>query len=150
MSRFVDKSAVGRVNLGPCDCPGTPHGEDWADIRKELSASEWAVIFQRDTDLSMTVLVAGWSLADAEGDAVPITVETVSALDFATFTAIDQYVAANISPPTLPNGSSGPSRRGTRGPRSQTRPTPINGSSTTPSWQAAGVSGTSTTPLPSS
>lgn len=147
--RFADREAVHRLVLGPCGCPSQPHAEDWVDIRTELSGTEWATIMAGNTARSLAVLVRAWNLENEAGE-VPVTEATLEALDLPTFTAIDRWIGEHIEVPKVPNPSAGPSRRGSRGPATRTRTTRPNGSSMTPSWQPAGASATSGTPLPSS
>ena len=124
--RFVDRTAVERLPLGPCDCPGTPHDEDWAELRKEISGADWYVIAQGDTGRSLALVVADWNLVDNDGDRVPITAQTLTDIDLATFNKIDGWLEGHLRPPTLPNASGGPSRNGRqggRGHRTRTIPT---------------------------
>jgi hypothetical protein len=40
LSRFADPDASEEVDLGPCRCPGAPHGRDSATIRAEIGDGE--------------------------------------------------------------------------------------------------------------
>ena len=40
MGRFADATRTNRVELGPCECPGSPHPEDFALVRAELFAPQ--------------------------------------------------------------------------------------------------------------
>lgn len=126
MSRFVDRSDTGTLDLGPCQCPGTPHASDTVTIRKQLSGGEWVVVAQGDTDKSLALLVTGWNLEDADGP-VEVNAGTIAALDLATFRALDAWIAEHVTPPALPNASGAPSPSGTRVSASRTRKTPRKG-----------------------
>lgn len=130
MSRFVDREDTATLDLGPCACPGTPHESDWVKLRKQLSGGEWVTVIQGNTDKSLALLIVGWNLCDDVGP-VDVNEQTVSQIDLATFKAIDDWIAANVSLPQLPNASGAPSRNGSRGSASRTRTTPRKGSPTT-------------------
>lgn len=122
MSRFVDRG-VERLSLGPCRCEGTPHGEDWADVRKALSGAEWYLVATGDSARGLSAIVVDWSLTDDDGEPVPVTVETLAALDLDTFKVIDGWAGKHLTFPQLPNASAAPSDSGSRGSGSQTRKT---------------------------
>jgi hypothetical protein len=129
MSRFIDPTATRRVDLGLCDCPGTPHGTDWADIRDRLSGIEVAR-FGGSSDDEAAGIAAGyilaWSLLDDDGEPVAITGEAVALLDAATMTALSSALGGVVSESvTVPNGSGAPSRPTSRASASRTRTTRV-------------------------
>jgi hypothetical protein len=121
--RFADPAAVDRLVLGPCGCPGTPHDEDWANLRTELSGADWLAIAQGGTSVALGIIVVDWNLCDAAGPVAPDT-EHLANLDMATFTLIDGWVAKHLEFPALPNGSGAPSRNGSRASASHIRTIP--------------------------
>lgn len=118
MSRFVDRQDTGTLDLGPCQCPGTPHKSDQVTLRKQLSGLEWAESL-RGTNATLATLIVSWNFCDESGP-VEVNEANVAAIDLATFRQIDEWVAANVTPPELPNGSGAPSRNGTRASASRT------------------------------
>lgn len=140
MSRFVDRSAVERLDLGD---------GDWVDLRTELSGPEWAFA-QRSSTRFLSVVIAAWSLTNDAGEVVPINTLTVADLNEPTFRLIDDWILANIREPTLPNAFAAPSQDSSPGSGSQIQTPKKANSSTTLSWQPAAHSGTSGTPPPSS
>ena len=127
MSRF--DRAIRRVELGPCSCPGTPHGDgDWMELRR----APWgAVLDGREatsfSDGFYTVALATiveWNLLDDGSDVpVPITAEAIDALDAPTFRKVMAEVGeAMPQGDVLPNASSASSRRSRR--ESAASPTP--------------------------
>lgn len=124
MGRFVDKTAGEWVDLGPCQCPNTPHEADRAFVRSELSGTEWALVFQGNTERALTIFIREWNLTDEDGDPVLVDLSTVGALDTPTFQAIDDWIGKNVAPPRLPNASGAPSRNGSRERGRRTPKTP--------------------------
>lgn len=122
MSRFVDREDTATLDLGPCACPGTPHESDTVTLRKQLSGGEWFTVMQGNTDKTLALLIVGWNLCDDAGP-VEVNEQTVSQIDLTTFKAIDDWIAANVALPKLPNGSGAPSRNGSRGSASHIRTT---------------------------
>jgi len=120
MSRFADPTATDRLVLGPCACPGTPHAEDWVDLRTQLSGADWYVVAQGDTGRTLALIVTGWNLCDADG-AVSADAEHLDAIDLTTFQAIDSWIASHLTFPTLPNASAAPSPGSSRPSGSPTR-----------------------------
>jgi hypothetical protein len=89
MSRF-DRIPDIPVSIGPCECPGTPHGDgDVVYLSPALSASggmaAQGAISDAGTDtvrlqellwrIYRDHCVVGWNLLDAEGEPVPLTSE---------------------------------------------------------------------------
>ena len=91
MSRF-DRAPDVPVSIGPCECPGTPHGDgDLVYLAPVLSArggmAAQGAINDAGTDgVKLQELlwrvyrdhgVTGWNLVDDDGDPVPLTPENV-------------------------------------------------------------------------
>jgi hypothetical protein len=89
MSRF-DRVPDVPVSIGPCECPGTPHGDgDFVYLAPVLSApggmAAQGAISDANTDsvrlqeLMWRVYrdhcIVGWNLVDDEGEPVPLTAE---------------------------------------------------------------------------
>jgi hypothetical protein len=53
MSRFADPAAVAVIDLGACQCPGTPHERDEATVRWDISGSALARIGRAELDRSV-------------------------------------------------------------------------------------------------
>lgn len=142
MSRFADITALSRYSLGACQCPGTPHDEDYAMYRTQLGASALARIgrahiegaVQHDPLAAHRQLVlesvAEWNLLwlDPSDDGkdravvpVPINAATVELLDDSIVALANAIDAANGGP--APNGSGAPSRASSRGSASRARTT---------------------------
>lgn len=141
MSRFADPTRTETVSLGPCQCPGAPHGQDEAVVRWDLGASALARIGRaelekvrsRDPLAAWRQLIleatVSWNLLlegeDGEGIPAPIVPGVVDELDDDTITtlatAIDRLIGSRG---TLPNDSGAPSPESSRGSASQT-PRPI-------------------------
>jgi hypothetical protein len=120
VSRFL-RVGTRTVDLGPCECPGTPHQRDTAEVYTALCWDDLVDVGLAPTEgaarrLLVTRAIASWTLLDAEDGGeprpVPITEETVRRLSPATVTKIAEAVgeayAAAIAPP--PNPSGAPSR----------------------------------------
>lgn len=120
MSRFLNSTR--RVELGACQCPGAPHADgDWVDMR---AATPWGALMDAgaaDTPslayLALAVgTISGWNLVDEDGAGVPVTRDSVAALDGTTFTAlIEDINQAAVTGNALPNASGAPSRPSRRG-----------------------------------
>lgn len=126
MSRFADPKATERYVLGSCECDGTPHDEDYLDLRVQLSGIELLAIDSAGVVERLEILVAGWNLIDNDEPA-PIDREHLERLSLPTLRAIGNWWSEKASSFTLPNGSGAPSRNGSRGSASRTRTTPTNG-----------------------
>jgi hypothetical protein len=128
VSRFADTGATTRVVLGACECPGTPHDEDWATVRAQLSATEigqWAMADAETVAEVACQFVTGWNLLGPDGKPWPPTAQSIVALMPPTLTllvkALSDAVQASSKP--LPNASAAPSRGSSRGSGSPTRTT---------------------------
>lgn len=127
MSRFADPRATRTVDLGACECPGTPHESDWAKVRSDLSGAEVATLLQlrpgREEEAADIVapFVTEWNLLDEDGPA-EISPAAMYALKGPTLRAIGselgEVLRENLQ---LPNPSSAPSRASSRGSASPTR-----------------------------
>lgn len=127
MSRFADATATKTVDLGPCECPGTPHESDWAKVRTEASAEEAErfVDTEKLTPEGAAEAVASfipeWNLLGPNGEPWPPSTDSVRALKMATVKIIAKAVAETINESvTLPNASAAPSRGLSRGSGSRT------------------------------
>lgn len=126
MTRFVNPAATRTVDLGPCECPGTPHENDWAKVRAELSGSEIARIQQApqtEDGLTEAIIpfIPEWNLLSPSGDEWPVTADAISLLNAATLTAITNVLTEVLAESSrLPNPSSAPSPASSRGSASKT------------------------------
>lgn len=119
------------VSLGPCDCPNTPHGEDWAQVYERLTAGDLRRINAssviRDADsfglpdaMLLWRSIASWSKTDEQGQPIPISLEAVDDLSPAQASAVlgklqpvlPQFLAGIV----LPNPFGGPSADGPAAP----------------------------------
>lgn len=128
MSRFADVSATRTVPLGPCECPGTPHDEDWATVRTDLSASELRLLLNLDglsddeAAEAIAPFVTEWNLLGLDGEDWPPTPEALFALKGETSSVIGNAIAAVVRENLhLPNPSGAPSPASSRGSASRTR-----------------------------
>lgn len=144
MSRFADPSATTVVDLGPCQCPGTPHDKDEVTVRTELGASALARVGRAEINAAVTgdhfasyrqlVLEAAtdWNLLvlsapvsdDDERIVVPapINMHWVEQLDEPTLRAIAEAIDEHTSGGPNPNAS-GARLRGSRRARRSSTPT---------------------------
>lgn len=126
MARFIDSSATIEVDLGSCQCPGTPHDRDWAAIRCFMSGIDMLAIASAagDSELQMVRLlnrgVQTWNLTDEDGKQVAISPETISRLDMATVELLSTEIDKQFENNQLPNGSGGRSPAGRRAKTSRT------------------------------
>jgi hypothetical protein len=152
MSRFANRNATKRFVLGPCACPGTPHTEDYMDIRAELSAADLAAMEAVEPIARMRVLVVSWNLIGDDGNVASIDDDYLGRLYLDEFDKLNAWLDANAKVRALPNGSAAPSRASSQESGSPTRKAKTGSSSTTPSWPLDGASATTTsgTSLPSS
>ena len=149
IGRFADLDASDEVDLGPCQCPGTPHERDSATYRTQWGDAERKSIFYAGAQIRVGAngeLVTGgtydpelannelllrglvsWTLTGRKGAAVPITRSTVTALDEKTrltlLTAL-QKADALFRSGALPNASGARSRGSSRASASRIRTTP--------------------------
>lgn len=154
MSRFANPNATDRLVLGDCECPGKPHAEDWIMLRTELGGYDFGRLLAGNSVDTLEILATSWNLLDDSGDLAPLDREHIDALFTDYARPLTEWVQKHLKllAAPLPNASGARSRRGTRESASPAPTTLTNGSSTTPSWQPVepGVSGTSSTPPPTS
>lgn len=136
-ARFINPGTT-TVDLGPCQCPGTPHDRDTAEVREGLGWADLVDVRSADRTpgqralILVTRAVASWTLleADAEGRAVPVPVSeaNVHRLDDATSDLLWPacYAAFEAAQAPLPNASGAPSpdSRPERDSSTLTTPTP--------------------------
>ncbi len=124
LSRFADPRRTSSVDLGPCRCPGTPHGRDSAEVRVELGDGEVRSALRRggfrrsdawneaDSDTECVVVATrSWTLLGEDGEPLPITFEQADLLDEDTRTPLVAAAAAAAAwdRAELPNASGDPS-----------------------------------------
>lgn len=149
MSRFIDPKATMRFVIGPCECPGKPHDEDWVDVRAQLSGVEQQLINAAGPADRLLMLLTGWNLLESTGETAPLDAAHVSLVYGDWFDRFQEWLNANIKLTPLPNASAVPSPDSSRGNGSHT-PTPKTGATSTTSSlpPAAGVTTTSGSPPP--
>jgi hypothetical protein len=122
VSRFADPSKVQTVPLGACQCPGTPHEQDEATVRYDLSASALGRIgaaqlavgsdFYAPYRRLIVEAVVAWNLQvlhDGKPVTVPIVPATVEELDEPTIDALGKAIDDLIqSKGSVPNDSGAP------------------------------------------
>jgi hypothetical protein len=133
VSRFAEPTRVDTVQLGPCRCPGTPHGEDTALMRSEIGDGELRAatakggfsdgtgVFNgaRSDDQCIAEFTLSWTLLGNDSQPAPITAAKTR---LALLAQINKASLANRRP--LPNGSGAPSRASSRGSASRRRTKP--------------------------
>ncbi len=121
MSRFANVHATARLVLkGGCQCPGTPHDEDWIEMRTQLGTADSLAIAAGSSIDALEVLVVGWNLLDDDGPA-PVDREHLGALFAEVFTEIDGFIEKYVSVTSLPKASAAPSDSGSRASASRRR-----------------------------
>lgn len=111
MSRFANPDAKERLVLGPCECLGKPHDEDWIDLRTELGAEAFGEIEKATTVEGLTALVVGWNLLDFDGTPATVDREHVGRLFGDNFAPVTEWMGNHLRVVTaLPNPSAVPSR----------------------------------------
>ena len=118
MSRFADPRAEAEVDLGPCECPGTPHDADRAWVRAEFSARELVALGREtarlaasDADDAMVAdalapYVLRWNLIGPDGRECQPTPELLSQLKAPTLTAVIEAISGIVTAAdTVPNPS---------------------------------------------
>ena len=124
MSRFADPSAVGRLVLGACECPGTPHTEDWIELRTQLGAEDMVKLQDAGSFADrILVLVVRWNLLDHDGSEAPVDEDHVARLFVDAFPGLDDWITEHVRTSTLPNGFAARSRNTSRASGSSTRTT---------------------------
>ena len=123
MSRFADKEARERFVLGPCACTGTPHVEDWMDLRSQLSGLELASLESAEPIERMKLLILDWNLIGDDGRVAPIDGDYLGRLYLDVFGQLNDWLTEHVKVSTLPNGSGAPSRNGSKASASHIRTT---------------------------
>ena len=81
MSRFADPKATKRLSLGACQCPGTPHTEDWMELRTEVGAQDYFRIAMGGNLEALKILCVRWNLQeDDTGNPAPVDAEHIDRL----------------------------------------------------------------------
>lgn len=115
MSRFADPNATKRMELGPCECPGSPHAEgDWIAMRCDLGADDLVFMETAEPYARMERLVKGWNLIGDDGQVAPITHDYLGRLYLDMFPRINAWLEENAKTASLPNGSAAPSPSSSR------------------------------------
>jgi hypothetical protein len=125
VSRFANATATTLIDLGACECDGTPHETDWVRVRAELTTTEIAYFAASDASTVAAVVagfVVSWNLLDDNGQPVAPDSEAILALKPPTLGLIVKAVgaASSSSSKTLPNGSGAPSAKSSRASASPT------------------------------
>jgi hypothetical protein len=106
MSRFTDPNATKRFDLGPCECPGTPHGEgDWMLLRCDLSGQDLLDMEGTQGAGRLRILVKEWNLIGDNGKVAPLTDEYFDRLYVDMFESINEWLDENAKVRTLPKES---------------------------------------------
>lgn len=130
MSRFADPRATRTVELGACECPGTPHSTDWIKVRGDLSAQESAILLglprlepERQAEV-IAPFVVEWNLIGPDDEDWPVTPENLFLLKGDTSEKLGLGLADSIKESgNFPNLSGSPSRASRRGRASRTQTT---------------------------
>jgi hypothetical protein len=124
MSRFADPAATARLVLGECQCPGTPHDEDWVDLRSELGAQDVLRMATGNSLDTLELLIVGWNLHDNDGTTAVVDRDHIERLYADTFDNLDSFIAEHVRLGTqLPNAPGARSRTGSRASASRTQKT---------------------------
>ena len=122
MSRFANKRATARLVLaGGCQCPDSPHDEDWIDLRTELGTADVVAMSDGNSIDTLERLVVDWNLRDPDGREAPVDREHIGDLFADAFSQLDGWIEQNVKVATLPKASGGPSRNGSRATASSSR-----------------------------
>jgi hypothetical protein len=121
MSRFANPTATERFVLGPCECAGKPHDDDWMDLRTELGATDVIALEEGDAIARMKLLITGWNLHGDDGQVAPIDGDYLGRLYADTFETLNVWLTDHVRISTLPNASGAPSRNGSKGSASRIR-----------------------------
>lgn len=121
MSRFANPTATGRFVLpGGCQCVGSPHEEDWMDLRTQLGTSDIIALEGVDTVGQVAHLLTGWNLLDDDGTEAPLDHEHIGRLFAESVAPLREWIAENVSALPLPNVSGAHSANGSRASASPT------------------------------
>lgn len=121
MSRFANPNATIEVDVGPCQCPNTPHDRDRITARTELGygaqtaigdaivRSDGVMVWGEGKLKLLELAVVSWNLLDHEGKDVPVSVAAIRLLDEATVDTVATAIDDAVEKAKLPNGSGAPS-----------------------------------------
>lgn len=110
MSRFVDPNATKRFDLGPCECPGTPHAEgDWMQLRSDLSGQDLLDLESGGGASRLRILVKSWNLIGDDGKVATLTDDYFERLYLDVFPALNKWLEENAKTSSLPKASDAPS-----------------------------------------
>jgi hypothetical protein len=124
VTRFADPTKFARLSVGPCECPGKPHTDDWMDLRTELGAADMNVLASGTSIDALELLLVRWNFLEADGSEAPIDRRHLEHLFSDLFPTFNTWLAKNVRYATLPNRSAAPSQSSTRRSGSPTpRPT---------------------------
>jgi hypothetical protein len=112
MSRFADPTVTARLDLGPCQCPGTPHASDYIEMRTELGARDVLAVATGDSLDALATLIVGWNLLDNDGTPAPVDRDHIDRLYADSFDALNGWIEGRVRVSSLPNGSGAPSADG--------------------------------------
>lgn len=130
-----------RYNIGPCECPGTPHASvespsmvigddematagplvrgDWAEFKDRLTFGDKrrisAALFLGEGYVQAVAIqrsVISWSLTDAEGKVRPISIEQIDDLSPEQADEIRRIADRPLFRRALPNATGGSSQDG--------------------------------------
>jgi len=128
--RFADPNATDRLDLGACECSGTPHESDWVEYRTQIGYATLGAVatVAASVDLMsakrklLELTITGWNLLGPDGEIAEITPKTIGDLDPSTaeriYDAVDSAIQAVQ---TLPNASGARSPASSRASASRTR-----------------------------
>lgn len=117
------------IDLGLCECPGTPHERDTATVKSRLTYGQRRIVTghmdSRDglgQAFLFLMAIEEWTLVGKDGKPLPVDIGNLDSLSSrqsqalveALDTADDPYILGG--PVLLPNPSSGPSASGSAEP----------------------------------
>lgn len=115
MSRFANERATGRLVLrGGCQCSGTPHDEDWIELRTELGTVDTIAISEGKSIDALERLIVDWNLHGDDGKVAPVDREHIGKLFADAFDELETWVEANVTVKNVPKASAAHSRNGSR------------------------------------
>ena len=112
MSRFADRSATERMSLGACQCPGTPHEDDWIEMRTQLGMSDITKMVEGDSIDTLELVVVSWNLLDNDSSEAATDRDHFERLYAESFQKLDVWTDKHINVGVLPNPNGAPSRNG--------------------------------------
>lgn len=137
-SRFANPNRTDVLDLGACQCPGTPHESDQVVYRLELGAGEeeragaygWSVTGWAYFDSAaaraklIEIGVVRWNLLGPDGEEMPVNARSAALLDEATLDRITAKLdEVTAKPEPLPKARAARSAAGTPASASPSRTT---------------------------